>query len=271
LKLIENILIEEKTEIMLVYGDTNSTLAGALAAAKLNIPIIHVEAGLRSFNKNMPEEINRVLTDHTSSQLFCSSKTGLLNLKKEGIVNGVYISGDLMKDALFKLKDRLKNPRNYKYQLATLHRPYNTDNIKRLKYIINTLNKLKEKVIFPIHPRTLKVLTSHNFNFSKVLNIEFIDPVGYIEMISLLKFCELMITDSGGVQKESYWMGKQCVTIRSETEWTETLEGGWNTLVFENLDSIIDLPKPDPNKYQPNLYGEGNSAINIAACLNKFY
>ena len=272
LTLIEKILINEKIDIMLVYGDTNSTLAGALAAAKLNIPIIHVEAGLRSYNKSMPEEINRILTDHISSQLFCSSKTGVLNLKKEGVIDGVYVGGDLMKDALNKLKDKLKNPRAYKYKLATLHRPYNTDNIDRLTYILSTLNKLNDKVIFPIHPRTKKVLMSNNFNFEKFLNLEFIDPVGYIEMISLLKFCELMITDSGGVQKEAYWMKKQCITIRSETEWTETLNGGWNTLVYNDLDPIINLPKPDYSKYDLNLYGNGTAAENIVNFINKdFY
>lgn len=267
LALIEAILIEEQIELLLVYGDTNSTFAGALAAAKLNIPIIHVEAGLRSYNRAMPEEVNRVLTDHISSHLFCSSELGAANLKKEGITRGVNICGDLMKDALFTLKDRLTNPRDYPYQLATLHRPYNTDDVDRLKYILKTLNKAKDKVIFPIHPRTRKVLEQQQFHFTEVPNIEFIAPVGYIEMLTMLKFCELMITDSGGIQKEAYWMAKQCITIRSETEWMETLEGGWNTLVFEELDLIVDPPAPDPSQYHPDLYGEGKTAADIVACL----
>ena len=271
LALIEGILITEQIELMLVYGDTNSTLAGALAAAKLNIPIIHVEAGLRSYNRAMPEEVNRVLTDHVSSHLFCSSELGAMNLKKEGISDGVKICGDLMKDALFALKDRLINPRDYPFQLATLHRPYNTDDVDRLKYILRTLNKVNDRVIFPIHPRTRKILEREKFDFSEVPNIEFIAPVGYIEMLSLLKFCNRMITDSGGVQKEAYWMSKQCITVRSETEWIETLEGGWNTLIFEELDRIIDLPAPDQSRYHCDLYGGGTAADDIVACLVEAY
>lgn len=271
LALIESILIDENIDLMLVYGDTNSTIAGALAAAKLNIPIIHVEAGLRSYNRAMPEEVNRVLTDHISSHLFCSSDIGESNLKKEGITEGVHICGDLMKDALFLLKDKLTNPRTYSYRLATLHRPYNTDDVSRLTYILKTLNKMTDKVIFPIHPRTRNVLKQHQFDFAQVPNIEFIDPVGYIDMLSLLKYCELMITDSGGVQKEAYWMGKQCVTIRSETEWVETLKGGWNTLVFDELDSITRLQAPDPSLYDSDLYGGGKAAAEIVACLRGAY
>jgi UDP-GlcNAc3NAcA epimerase len=271
LTLIEIILIEEKIDLMLVYGDTNSTIAGALAAAKLKIPIIHVEAGLRSYNRAMPEEINRVLTDHISSHLFCSSCVGKMNLKNEGIIDGVHICGDLMKDALYMLKDRLTNPRDYPYQLATIHRPYNSDDVSRLIYILKNLNKIKGKVIFPIHPRTRKILEQQNFDFSGVPNIEFIAPVGYIEMLSLLKYCNSIITDSGGVQKEAYWMGKQCVTIRSETEWIETLKGGWNTLVFDELDSLTRLQAPDPSIYDPDLYGGGNAAAEIVACLRRAY
>jgi|UniRef100_UPI0040470F9A UDP-GlcNAc3NAcA epimerase len=271
LESIEKILIEEQIDLMLVYGDTNSTIAGALAASKLNIPIIHVEAGLRSYNRNMPEEVNRVLTDHISSHMFCSSEVGVINLKNEGIDQGVFVCGDLMKDALFMLKDRLTNPKNYPFILATLHRPYNTDDTDRLKNILLTLNSLDKKVIFPIHPRTKKVLENENFDFSVVSNIEFIKPVGYIEMLSLLKFCDLMITDSGGVQKEAYWMCKQCITVRSETEWIETLEGGWNTLIFHDLERIIGLPSPDNSKYNPALYGTGNSASLIVEKMKMSY
>lgn len=271
LALIESILIDENINLMLVYGDTNSTIAGALAAAKLNVPIIHVEAGLRSYNRAMPEEVNRVLTDHISSLLFCSSEIGVWNLKKEGITDGVHICGDLMKDALFMLKDTLTNSRSYPYQLATLHRPYNTDDPKRLTNILKTLNKMKNKVIFPIHPRTRKVLEQQKFDFNEVPNIEFIAPVGYIDMLSLLKFCELMITDSGGVQKEAYWMGRQCVTVRSETEWVETMEGGWNTLVFDDLESITRLPEPNPSLYDSGLYGGGHAAAQIVDLIKMAY
>jgi len=271
LESIEKILIEEQIDLMLVYGDTNSTIAGALAASKLNVPIIHVEAGLRSYNRNMPEEVNRVLTDHISSHMFCSSEVGVINLKKEGIDQGVFVCGDLMKDALFMLKDRLTNPKGYPFILATLHRPYNTDDSGRLKKILLTLNDLERKVVFPIHPRTKKVLENENFDFSVMPNIEFINPVGYIEMLSLLKFCDLMITDSGGVQKEAYWMGKQCITVRSETEWIETIEGGWNTLIFNDLERMIGLPSPDNSKYDPALYGTANSASLIVEKIKMSY
>lgn len=271
LEKIERILLDDKIDLMLVYGDTNSTIAGALAASKLNIPIIHVEAGLRSYNRKMPEEVNRVLTDHISSHMFCSSEVGVINLKKEGINQGVFVCGDLMKDALFMLKDRLTNPKDYPFILATLHRPYNTDDSQRLKNILLTLNNLEEKVVFPIHPRTKKVLENESFDFSVLSNIEFIDPVGYMEMLSLLKYCNLMITDSGGVQKEAYWMGKQCITVRSETEWIETLEGGWNTLIFNDLERIVGLPSPDQSKYNPTLYGSANSARLIVEKIKKSY
>lgn len=271
LESIEKILIEEQIDLMLVYGDTNSTIAGALAASKLSIPIIHVEAGLRSYNRKMPEEVNRVLTDHISSLMFCSSEVGVVNLKNEGIDEGVFVCGDLMKDALFMLKDRLTNPKAYPFILSTLHRPYNTDDSGRLKRILLTLNNLEKKVVFPIHPRTRKVLENENFDFSVVSNIEFINPVGYIEMLSLLKFCDLMITDSGGVQKEAYWMGKQCITVRSETEWIETLEGGWNTLIFNDLERIVGLPSPDQSKYDSALYGTADSASQIVAKIKLNY
>lgn len=267
LEKIEQILIDNEIDLMLVYGDTNSTLAGALAAAKLNIPIIHVEAGLRSYNREMPEEVNRVLTDHISSLMFCSSNLGLNNLEKEGITKGVEVCGDLMKDALMMLKGRLTNPKDYPFVLATLHRPYNTDDPKRLINILYKLNDLANKVIFPIHPRTRKILQNDGFVFDKLRNIEFADPVGYIDMLSRLKYCELMITDSGGVQKEAYWMGKQCLTIRSETEWVETLKGGWNTLIFENLDELVNIKSPDLSNYDSSLYGDGKSAEKMASII----
>lgn len=269
LELIENILIQDSADLMLVYGDTNSTLAGALAAAKLNIPIIHVEAGLRSYNREMPEEVNRILTDHVSSQLFCSSDVGKANLTKEGVKKGVEICGDLMKDALVMLLDSLKPMISYPYALATLHRPYNTDNPKRLLSILNELNGYKSVVIFPIHPRTRNILSKENLDRFK--NIRFIDPVGYIDMLSYLKGCQLMITDSGGVQKEAYWMKKQCVTIRKETEWIETLRGGWNTLLFEDLSLLKELTEPDESLYDSNLYGAGDSADKIVKSIENYF
>lgn len=268
---IEEILIEQEVQGIIVYGDTNSTLAGALAAAKLNIPIVHIEAGLRSFNKSMPEEVNRVLTDHLSTLLFCSSNVGVKNLEKEGVGRGVYVTGDLMKDALFLLKDKLQSTRNTSYYLATLHRPYNTDNPTRLTDILNHLNHLDRQVIFPIHPRTLNILKECSFDLSRLQNIAFVNPVGYIEMLSLLKYASKIITDSGGVQKEAYWMQKQCITLRPETEWIETLTGNWNTLVFEDLESLRTILDPNVNEYISDLYGNGIAAANIVSTLKAHF
>lgn len=268
---IEDILIEQKVQAIIVYGDTNSTLAAAVAAAKLNIPIIHIEAGLRSFNKSMPEEVNRVLTDHLSTLLFCSSNVGVKNLEKEGIKRGVLVTGDLMKDALFLLKDKLHPIRETAYYLATLHRPYNTDNPTRLIDILNHLNNLDHHIIFPIHPRTRDILKECFFDLSSLQNIAFINPVGYIEMLCLLKFASKIITDSGGVQKEAYWMQKQCITLRPETEWIETLKGNWNTLIFEDLERLRTIPKPRARDYNSDLYGNGLAAANIVSTLKAHF
>lgn len=267
---IEDILLKQEVQGMIVYGDTNSTLAGALAAAKLNIPIIHIEAGLRSFNKTMPEELNRVLTDHISTFLFCSSDVGMKNLEKEGIKSKVHVTGDLMKDALFLLKDKLKPTRVTPYYLATLHRPYNTDNPSRLIEILNNLNQLACQVIFPIHPRTRNILIECSIDLNQLQNIDFVNPVGYIEMLSLMKFASKIITDSGGVQKEAYWLQKQCITLRSETEWIETLKGNWNTLFFEDLERLRTIPEPRFGEYNSDLYGNGMAAANIVSTLKTY-
>lgn len=268
---IEEILMKEAPNFVLVYGDTNSTIAGALSAAKLGIRIIHVEAGLRSYNRSMPEEINRVLTDHLSTFLFCSSLQGIKCLEKEGITSGVFLCGDLMRDSLFLIHERLKNDINQPYLFATFHRPYNTDNPERLVRIINALNQVNKKIIFPVHPRTRKILENQVFDFSAYANIDFIQPVGYVECLKLQKFSDCIITDSGGIQKEAYWLMKKCITIRSETEWVETLLGNWNQLVFENLDVISDRisQQPDMASYQSDLYGKGESAKLIAQSIYK--
>jgi UDP-GlcNAc3NAcA epimerase len=268
---IEIVLIKENVDILLVYGDTNSTIAGALAAAKLNIPVVHIEAGLRSFNRAMPEEINRVLTDHVSKLMFCSSKVGVTNLKNEGIVNGVHNCGDLMKDALLKLTPRLKNSFDSPFTIATLHRPYNTDDPKRLTAIIRQLNESETKVVLPLHPRTRKILKNNEFEFRELRNVEVVEPVGYIDMLTYLKFADKVITDSGGVQKEAYWMRKKCITVRTETEWVETLTGNWNNLVFDNLRDIADVVSPDPKVYDENLYGNGNAAEEITSIIADYF
>src|SRR5579862_149380 len=236
---IENLLLQEKPEVLLVYGDTNSTLAGALAAAKLQIPIAHVEAGLRSFNSRMPEELNRILTDHVSSRLFCPTNTAVDNLAREGITNGVQLVGDVMFDALWQhhlvadsqstiLQKLTLSPKSY--FLATIHRAENTDNLSKLVIIIETLLELSRSgtpVVLPLHPRTRKKLAETNLDVtcSKMILTR---PVSYIDKIKLESNAKAILTDSGGVQKEAFWLSVPCVTLRDETEWVETVASGWN-------------------------------------------
>jgi UDP-GlcNAc3NAcA epimerase len=257
---IEKIVVDEKPNGMVVYGDTNSTLAGALIAAKLHIPIFHIEAGLRSYNKEMPEEINRVLTDHLSACLFTPSQIAVQNLKKEGILNGVYNVGDVMKDLVYYVKNNdLIGPNRMKrnYYYVTLHRPYNTDNKERLSYILNSLNSLDFNIIMAIHPRTNHLMTIFNLKKETYRNISFIDPQSYFDNLTYLNHCKALLTDSGGMQKEAYWLKKKCVTIRTETEWVETLENGNNTLLFEDLSTLQDVLNREIELWDDNLYGKG--------------
>ena len=274
---VEKILLDEKPDAVLVYGDTNSTLAGALAASKLHIPIAHVEAGLRSFNRKMPEEINRVLTDHLSQWLFAPTSTALFNLKNEGITNGVFLTGDVMYDAVKfykeKTNDRILKELNLKpndFILATIHRAENTNDPNRLQQIFSLLNKIaaNRHIVLPIHPRT-KSLLNESIN-SQLKNFHLIDPVGYLDMMSLQSNCKLVITDSGGVQKEAFLNGKYCVTVRNETEWVELVENGFNFLTdpLETLPNLVEQlwNKPfNDNGYQP--YGDGEAANKILTIL----
>lgn len=275
---IENILIDKINEIkyVLLYGDTNSTLAGALAASKLNIPIIHVESGLRSFNRSMPEEINRVLTDHLSSLLFCSSETGKLQLENEGIKSGVHVTGDIMLDAFkiygkiasdkISIKNILPSGILDNYFLLTIHRPSNTDNDKSLKLILNTLSETGTPIVWPVHPRTKARLGS----LKMPDNIYLFDPFSYFEMLTVLMNCQKVVTDSGGLQKEAYWAKKPCVTIRTETEWNETTINNWNIVtgiekikIKEAINTVVDTLS-----WQP-LYGSGTTAIDIGAIIQE--
>ena len=246
---IEQAIIERKPDWVLVYGDTNSTLAGALAAAKLHVPVAHVEAGLRSFNRRMPEEINRVMTDHISSLLFCPTTSSIDNLVNEGITEGIHHVGDVMYDAALIfgkmaahqshiLKDLAMSSKAY--FLATVHRVENTDYPGRLKNILRAFEQLRLPVILPIHPRTRqKVAQLADLDVSLLKNIRFIDPVSFLNMVQLEKNAVCILTDSGGVQKEAYYHGVPCVTLRDETEWIETVEMGWNQLVGAEQDKII--------------------------------
>ena len=270
---IEEVLIKEKPDWVIVYGDTNSTVAGSLAAAKLHIKTAHIEAGLRSFNKLMPEEINRIATDHISDLLFAPTKTAMELLKKEGLETRSVFSGDVMYDSILhfeKLADektKLNSIINLTdFYLATIHRQENTDDLSRLQNIFNALSELDLPVILPVHPRTRKIL--QNVKFSE--NVEIIDPVSYLEMIMLLKNCRKVLTDSGGLQKEAYFLKKQCITLRDETEWTETLENNWNFIVGSNPELILEKVKAEKIDKQNDYFGDGNSVQKILDAIIRY-
>ncbi|MCK0097480.1 UDP-N-acetylglucosamine 2-epimerase (non-hydrolyzing) [Yoonia sp. F2084L] len=247
---IESVLLKESPDVVLVYGDTNSTLAGALAAVKLHIPVAHVEAGLRSFNKKMPEEINRILTDHASTSLFAPTQTAIKNLSSEGICGDhVQMVGDVMYDAALFYRDRARKPSWFEelpiseneFVLATIHRAENTDNPQRFAAIFAGLAQSEKSIVLPLHPRTRARLKDHGIQPSD--NMHIVDPVGYLEMVWLEAHCALVATDSGGVQKEAYFHGKPCITLRDETEWVELVEIGANVLVGAQFDAITSLLK----------------------------
>lgn len=280
---IEELLLEHKPDAVLVYGDTNSTLAGALAASKLHIPVCHIEAGLRSYMMAMPEEQNRRLTDHLSTWLMCPTQTAVNNLIKEGIKNsglkvptadnkGVYITGDIMYEAsMYYRKNNTAKIMSQLYGvsfgLLTIHRAENTDNPERLSAIVEAINKCKNKTfVFPIHPRTRNILKKLNLSFES--HVKTIDPIGYFEMLAYEQSCDFILTDSGGVQKEAFFFEKPCITMRDSTEWVELVESGWNTLVGAETDRIIEainnLRKPES---YPPLYGDGKCAEKIVSIL----
>ena len=264
---IEKILLEEKPNFTLVYGDTDSTLAGALASVKLQIPVIHIEAGLRSFNMQMPEEINRILTDRVSSLLFAPTKRAVENLQREGFENfdcEIVCSGDVMYDVALYYKDRAKKPNMVfpkEFILCTLHRAENTENLQKMKNIFEALNKISSQipVIMPLHPRTQNKILVNNIQAE---NIYFIEPLGYLEMVWALQNCVMVATDSGGLQKEAYYFKKPCITLREETEWEELLEVGCNCLVGADAEKIYQAFKKmsDINlNFDALLYGNGNA------------
>ncbi len=269
--MIEKTCIDAKPDAMIIYGDTNSTLAGALVAAKMNIKLIHIEAGLRSFNREMPEEINRIVADEFSQLLFCPTPVAIQNLAKEGINHsGIYLCGDVMCDMLELIKPRLSRPVDYEYYFATLHRPYNTDDQDRLKRILYTLNKLDKMVVFPVHPRTIARMQQFGIDKEDFRNVNFISPVGYVESVSFQQYSSGVITDSGGVQKEAYMLKKVCITLRSETEWKETLENGWNVLVFDGIETIQEQIVRSPGVYKVGLYGDGQAAREISERIKSY-
>ena len=267
LEAIEKVLLEERPDYVLVYGDTNSTLAGALAASKLHIPIVHVESGLRSFNLKMPEEVNRIVTDRLSSFLFCPTQTAVDNLTQEGFENfgcSVDLVGDVMLDSSLYFGSKLETKSEEKYYLATLHRQENTDDSKKLKNIIEAFNNIHKecKLICPLHPRTRKIIQENNIN----CEFEMIDSVGYLEMVKLIKNSQAVLTDSGGLQKEAYFFQKPCLTLREETEWVELVEAGVNFLVGSDSKKIFSTLKEVEQKsfdYDQHFYGEGKASKTI--------
>jgi len=300
-KKIEQVLLEEKPNWVLVYGDTNSTLGGALAAVKLHIPVAHIEAGLRSYNRMMPEEINRVLTDHCSTVLFCPTKASMDNLSKEGMKghlifkNGRWVKtgeersvqwcamvGDLMHEVL-KMSLDIANRESTilpslgldpdSYYVVTVHRAENTDNPENFMNILEGLARVSKRypVIFPIHPRTKKLMEQINKESISADNIKFIDPVSYFDMLVLVKNARAVLTDSGGLQKEAYILGTPCVTLRGETEWIETVEMGWNVLVGTDPQAILNaVLKKDRLEIHPQLYGDGKTSQYIIEILCEF-
>ena len=277
---LEEIMVDAKPDWVLVYGDTNSTLAGALAAVKLHLPVAHVEAGLRSFNRAMPEEHNRVLTDHCSDLLFCPTETAVNNLRREGLTSGVHLVGDTMYDAVLQfsevarqrstiLQDLELTPKLY--LLATVHRPYNTDNPANLSNILTAFIELGEPVIFPVHPRTRKYIEALALPGLAESNVRMIEPVGYLDMLVLEQHARVILTDSGGMQKEAYFFQVPCVTLRPETEWVETVEAGWNVVVGAERERITGVMQSlAPSSDQSLLYGVGQAAKEIVETLSSW-
>jgi len=279
LEKVEEVLLSENPDALLVYGDTNSTLAGALAAAKLHIPVIHIEAGLRSFNRRMPEEINRVLTDHISEWLFCPTDTAVRNLLQEGITQGVYQVGDVMYDA-FRFNQELAHQKSkiletlglktQDYILCTIHRAENTDDPSRLQEILKALAKVQKPVVLPLHPRTRKIIGEQGLSELLTGNFHVIEPVGYLDMIALEVNAWKLVTDSGGVQKEAYFAGVPCITMRDETEWVETVKVGWNVLTGAVGERILEAVETfTPPLEHPPIFGDGHSAEQFVSYLEK--
>lgn len=275
---LERVIVQVKADLVLLYGDTNSTLAGALVSAKMHIPIAHVEAGLRSGNRLMAEEINRIVTDHLSSLLFCPTETAVLNLRREGIAQGVHLVGDVMLDAVLwaatvarrrsRALERFGLEEGH-YVVATVHRAENTDDPQCLVNIVGALEEVAfhETVIFPVHPRTRKCIANSNLQ-PTACKLLMIDPVGYLDMVALTQSARLVMTDSGGLQKEAYWLRVPCVTLRRETEWIETVQSGWNILAGVDRERILECVRSvNAEQLRPAELGEVGAARRCAAIL----
>ena len=277
---IESLLLADRADAVLVYGDTNTTLAGGLAAAKLGIPVLHVEAGLRSFNRAMPEEINRVLVDHVATLLFCPTQTAADNLAAEGITSGVHVVGDVMMDTLRLFAERADDDGTLsrfgvtpgKYHLATVHRAGNTDDPAALASLIEGFALVREPVLWAIHPRTRARLAAFGLDgaVAAAANVRVLDPLGYLETMTLLRSARTLLTDSGGMQKEAYFFGVPCVTLRAETEWVETVELGWNTLAGTDPARIAAAAAAATRPAgRPPVYGDGHASERVAEIIGQ--
>mgnify|MGYP001160571921 CR=1 FL=1 len=280
LKKIEEVLIKERPDLVLTYGDTNSTLAGALAASKLHIKTAHVESGLRSFDRSMPEEINRILTDHCSDILFCPTENAVENLKKEGITENVYLTGDVMVDSLLYNREIAEKKSNILselglkskgYIVATVHRAGNTDDEQKMKNIVDAFSELNQMIVFPLHPRTEKFLRLYGLYEKLKYSVILTQPLGFFEFIHLMSHAKIVLTDSGGIQKEAYVLKVPCITLRENTEWVETIEDGWNVLVGTNKSKIIEMVRHFNSSLNThsNRFGNGNASRIIASKLEE--
>ena len=282
LERLEEVFMKERPNLVMVFGDTNSTLAGALAAAKLHLPIAHIEAGMRSFNWEMPEEVNRLVTDHLATLHFCATKTAVDNLKREGVTSNIWMTGDVMADLLLssvrslpvpKLQKKLSlRPKNY--ILLTLHRASNADSTTHLRSLVNLLGRVEERVVFPLHPRTKESLNRAGLlsALQKMAHLRMIEPVGYFEMLWLERNARMIMTDSGGVQKEAYLLGIPCVTLRAETEWVETVKQGWNTITGMDVELVLKaLDQARPKRAPKPIFGQGKASQAIASALTTWF
>jgi len=276
---IENVLMKERPELTLVYGDTNTTLAGALAASKLHLPLGHVEAGLRFLDRSMPEEINRILTDHCSDLLFCPTRTTVNNLNKENIRQGVYLTGDIMVDILLRQKEVAEKSnvlqtlglKSKQYIVVTVHRAGNTDNRESLRSIVDALCQIDQTMVFPIHPRTDGVLKRYGLygRLEENNKIRVTKPLAYLDFLKLMNHAQKILTDSGGIQKEAYVLKVPCITLLETTGWDETIEDGWNVLVGVNTEKIVNRARDfEPRGEQREGFGKGEACKNIKNAID---